>query len=97
MNVEQLQIINDLKTSLNLLIAKLDKEKADQEKLRITNQELQKKINRQEARINELEQKFSNLKISKSLVAESGSVHEAKIKVNRIVREIDKCIALLNR
>jgi hypothetical protein len=24
-------------------------------------------------------------------------VHETKIQVNRIVREIDKCIALLNR
>ena len=97
MNVDRLQIINDLKSSLSLLIAKLEKEKAEQTRLKTSNQDLVRKINMQEARISELEQKYSNLKIAKSLIAETGNVHEAKIKVNRIVREIDKCIALLNR
>jgi hypothetical protein len=97
MNADQAQIINDLKSSINLLIAKIEKEKSEQIRLKSSNLELQRRVNMQDARLNDLEQKYTNLKIAKSLIAESGNVHEAKIKVNRIVREIDKCIALLNR
>jgi len=97
MNADQIQIIDDLKSGVSLLIDRLEKEKKDQERLKISSQELQRKVHMLEARISELEQKYSNLKIAKALITESGDVHDAKIKVNRIVREIDKCIALLNR
>jgi hypothetical protein len=97
MNSDQAQIINDLKSNIVLLIEKLEKEKAEQIRFKNSNQELLRKIIMHEAKINDLEKKYSNLKIAKSLVAESEDSHEAKIKVNRIVREIDKCIALLNR
>ncbi len=97
MNADQLQIINDLKSSIGMLIGKLEREKAEQIRIKNSNLELQRKINMHEAKINDLEKKYLNLKIAKSLIAESGNTHEAKIKVNRIVREIDKCIALLNR
>jgi hypothetical protein len=40
---------------------------------------------------------YNNLKIAKSIDASTTNSHEAKLKVNRIVREIDKCIALLNK
>jgi hypothetical protein len=97
MDADQVQIINDLKSNIVLLIAKLEKEKAEQIRIKNSNQDLQRKINIHEAKISDLEQKYTHLKIAKSLVAESGDIHEAKVKVNRIVREIDKCIALLNR
>ena len=48
-------------------------------------------------RLNDLEEKYNKLKISKALIVSSNDVHDAKLKVNRMVREIDKCIALLNR
>ena len=35
--------------------------------------------------------------MTKAFIDAAGSNHDAKIKVNRIVREIDKCIALLNK
>ena len=97
MDADQVQIINDLKSSITILIGKLEREKAEQIRIKNSNQELQRKINMNEAKISDLEQKYTHLKIAKSLIAESGDIHEAKIKVNRIVREIDKCIALLNR
>ena len=40
---------------------------------------------------------WNKLKLAKTMVASSHDVHDAKLKVNRMVREIDKCIALLNR
>ena len=45
----------------------------------------------------ELVKKHEELKFAKSLLSADEDPHEAKIKINRIVREIDKCIALLNK
>ena len=45
----------------------------------------------------DLKEKYNTLKFSKTVEATSGDVHFAKIRINQIVREIDKCIALLNR
>ena len=75
----------------------LEEERELKETLRENNLELQKKLKLQQARISELEINYANLKIAKSLLAENADVHDAKVRVNRIVREIDKCIALLNR
>jgi len=60
--------------------------------------ELQNQVHMLESKLADLERKHENLKIAKVLSSVPGEdVHETKIQVNRIVREIDKCIALLNR
>ncbi len=61
------------------------------------NKELKNKINLLEKKITDLELKYNNTKLAKAILATGEDSHDAKIKVNRIVREIDKCIALLNR
>ena len=48
-------------------------------------------------RNSELVKKEEDLKFAKSLLGAVDDSHEAKIKINRLVREIDKCIALLNK
>ncbi len=45
----------------------------------------------------ELEQKYKVLKMAKSLEGTQESKTDVKLKINELVREIDKCIALLNR
>ena len=45
----------------------------------------------------ELVKKQEDLKFAKLLLGADEDPHDAKIKINRIVREIDKCIALLNK
>lgn len=47
-------------------------------------------------RINELEEANHTLKIAKSLTG-ADDKSEAKQKINELVREIDKCIALLHK
>ena len=44
-----------------------------------------------------LESKYQNLKLAKTLTSSSEDIKNVKFQVNRMVREIDKCIALLNR
>jgi hypothetical protein len=45
----------------------------------------------------ELIKKHENLKFAKTLVGSDEDTHNAKIKINKIVREIDQCIAMLNK
>ena len=71
--------------------------KSENEQLLKQNRELEEKIRLDQEKIKEIEGKYNKLKISKALIASSSDVHDAKLKVNRLVREIDKCIALLNR
>jgi len=44
-----------------------------------------------------LTKKYESLKLAKTIAASSLDAHDAKVKLNRIVREIDKCISLLNK
>lgn len=48
-------------------------------------------------RYDELEKRYRNLKLSKSITEQEGSsAAETKARFARLVREIDKCISLLN-
>jgi phage shock protein A len=49
----------------------------------------------QKKTISELEEKIRLLKLSKTLEIKDGA-QEAKSKINELVREIDKCMGLLN-
>ena len=60
------------------------------------NEEL-KNINEQQKKIiNDLKEKIKLLKIAKSTEKQEGAA-DARLKINEMVREIDKCIGLLNR
>jgi predicted nuclease with TOPRIM domain len=47
-------------------------------------------------RIKELEKKVELMQLGDAFKASSEDVKEAKRKIGRIVREIDKCISMLN-
>jgi uncharacterized coiled-coil DUF342 family protein len=57
--------------------------------------ELKGIIHEQKQTIIQLEEKSKILKLAKTLENKEGNV-EAKLKINELVREIDKCIGLLN-
>jgi len=68
------------------------------------NQDLQKKngelevlVQQKESLIEKLEEKNQKLVLGNSIMADSTDADDARIRINKIVREIDNCIALLNR
>ena len=70
------------------------------EELNVSSQkvdELSKKLEVQNNTIQQLNEKNKVLKLSSSIQAEHGDNKAAKQKINELVREIDKCIALLNK
>jgi len=58
-------------------------------------QELKQINENQKQNLKQLEEKINVLKLAKALENKEGNV-EAKIKINELVREIEKCIGLLN-
>lgn len=97
MNVDTSEISSKIKQKVQVLVFAYDRVKQENEIVRTRNAELEKKIQARELAYNELEERYAQLKLAKAIEASDTEMHEAKIKVNRIVREIDKCIALLNR
>ena len=90
-------IIALLRNNLKRIINLYETNKEENRVLREKNEELSRQI---EALKNEkltLQAESNNTDLARAFVAASGTSHDAKIKVNRIVREIDKCIALLNK
>jgi len=68
---------------------------ADKQKNHVEIQKLNEVIHEQKQINNQLEEKIRKLKIAKALETKEGNV-DAKLKINELVREIDKCIGLLN-
>ena len=97
MNADQAEIFGTLRGRVKEIMNTLNSEKKNNAKLINEYEVLKKNADQKIIEYKELEQKYNNLKLAKVLTSETEESHDAKIKVNRIVREIDKCIALLNR
>jgi predicted RNase H-like nuclease (RuvC/YqgF family) len=90
------ELINRLLVSINKLKELYEKEKETREQLQIENSELLEKLSQKDKELETLEVKIDTLKLAKS-ISNTGDTHDAKVKVLNLVREIDKCIALLNK
>lgn len=87
-------MLEGIKTDIEKLIALYESEKSERERLQ---EELQRSEADNEScrkRIEDLEQQVDNLHLSEAFgVAGDGSA--AKEKIERLIKEIDKCISLL--
>ena len=89
--------IDRLHNKLESLVANYNHLK---EELNASNQKvdvLSKQLDEQNQTIKQLNEKNKVLKLSSSIQGEQGDDKAAKQKINELVREIDKCIALLNK
>ena len=86
-----------LKSKIKSIVDLYEKEKEKNGLLLKEKQELHESCRIAETKMKDLNIKYNKLKFAKILVASSNDMHDAKLKVNRMLREIDRCIALLNR
>ena len=97
MGTVHLETFAELQSRIRQFVEMYEKERTINELLSKEKAGLRERIRLEQNRIKDLEEKYNKLKISKALVASGEDVHDAKLKVNKMVREIDRCIALLNR
>ena len=97
MIIEQTELLEGIKGKIETVKVMLQEQKGQNQDLSVQNEALQKEVQQKQSRIDELEERNQKLSLVKGILAESENSDEARMKINRIVREIDKCIALLNR
>jgi hypothetical protein len=97
MNADQIEILGLLRNRIKEIMTALERERVKNENLKIECNSFKARNEQQAKKLEELEHKYNNLKMAKVLAGQVEDGHDARVRVNRIVREIDKCIALLNR
>ena len=97
MNSNYIDILAELRNNFKKITGLYESEKESCRELKRQNEELKKEVGQLKKENEELKIQYNNIDLANVFVNASGSTHDAKIKVNRIVREIDKCIALLNK
>ena len=97
MSVEQAEILEGIKDKIQTVKVRLQEQQHQNQDLKEQNEELQQMVQQKQSQIKDLEEKNQKLSLVKSIMADSEDAKDARIRINRIVREIDKCIALLNR
>jgi hypothetical protein len=88
-------LVSGIDYKLRKLIEQHRIQRDDHQRVLAEIEDLKKVIGMQKIAINNLEEKIKILKITKTIEKKEGAV-DAKLKINELVREIDRCIGLLN-
>ncbi|MFT3739527.1 MAG: hypothetical protein QM786_12275 [Breznakibacter sp.] len=91
------ELVASLEQKIDLLISHYQRLKAEMAALTDEKQKLAGQLQEATAKLSDLQVRYDNLKLAKTIELTQTDAHEAKLKINQMVREIDKCIALLNR
>ena len=97
MTERETDLLREFKEKLDKLINLHLRMKNEKQLLIEEQSQLNEKIRILSLNNEELAREMEVLKFAKSMLGGEENSHEAKLKLNRIVREIDKCIALLNK
>ena len=97
MSVQGYEDLVLLNRKIDELINKLISLREENRNLKSRNEALETQLQTSEMERKELEKKYDRLKLSGALIGEGEDAIEAKRKINELMREIDKCIALLDR
>ena len=90
-------IVKGLVERVHQLMDKHKALKSDFEQVNREKSDLQRLVDEQKSRLETIELQYKTAKIATNVLAPGGDKEEARQQINRIVREIDDCIALLNR
>jgi|TARA_B110000467_G_scaffold152188_1_gene161305 predicted nuclease with TOPRIM domain len=92
--------INNTLSSIELKVSKLVESYTELKKIKsdldTEKNQLFEKLSAKEIEIASLQEKIKLINISKTVDVSSDDIKNTRMKINSYVREIDKCIALLN-
>jgi len=91
-----LELVDLLENKLTRLLLNQGKLKEENRQLKRSEEKLMKRVSEQDLVINNLEDEFQTFKVVSAIVGSKGDKHLTKIKINSLIREIDKCIVQLS-
>ena len=90
------QLVDLVDKKLNKLLIKHDNLKLENSRLIEQNKSLEDQLSKQHQLINDLEKKYESLKVANAIVGSKEDKHLTKLKINTLIREIDRCIVQLS-
>ena len=96
MTEEEKKLLNSFETQLRHLIYLHDELKRENAELKKPLENEKLKNEKVQAQYDELEVSYTNLKTATAISLNGSDVKETKLRLSKLVREVDKCIALLN-
>ena len=96
MTAEEEKILHLFETHVRQLIIKHKDTLEHNKELNQALTEEKTRVQELEQRIATLEQKYANLKMAKMIEITTAENQAAQKRINKLIREIDKCIALIN-
>jgi len=91
-------LVENIEEKVSKLIQLYQSVQKEKEEILTENNKLELDLSDKEKTIKRLEEKIKLLRITKSVSAQDDERNkESRQKINEYVREIDKCIALLNK
>ena len=88
-------MLANIKQKIEQLIAAYEKEKMERIRLQEALHQSQKQNEAYKLQITELEREIDNLKLTKAFMADGTDNAQAIKKIDRLMKEIEKCISLM--
>ncbi|WP_299017221.1 hypothetical protein [uncultured Polaribacter sp.] len=92
-----LEVVHLLEDSLKSLLFNYNFLKEENEILLKRNTKLQQKLLEKEQLLQQQKDNFDTLKIAKTIEGSNQNTRETKLKINALIKEIDKCIIQLQQ
>ncbi len=90
-------LVDNLEEKISILVDRYLVLKTKVNELSLQNEKLKEELHKANDKCFKLEETYNTLKVSKVLEVSGSDASDAKHKITELVREIDRCIALLNR
>jgi len=96
MTEEDKKLLSTFEARLRHLMYLHDELKRENAEMKLLLEEKREEVEGLRSDYNELEVVYANLKIAKTISLTDSEVKDTKQRLSKLVREVDKCIALLN-
>lgn len=96
MTDEGKQLLSTFETRLRHLIYLHEQQQRENAELKRQMEEMEEARRKLQADYDELSQRYTDLKTATAISLDGSDVKETKQRLSKLVREVDKCIALLN-
>jgi predicted nuclease with TOPRIM domain len=90
-------LIEELRMNIRRLMESLDASKSELIAVKEEYRNLEERFVQLSSENEELKKRYENLKVAKVLAEGDPDTQAAKQKITKLIREVDKCIALLNQ
>ena len=90
-----IEIVDSLQSKLNKLLSKYELLQTENMQLLEKSNNLFEELSQQKESNTNLQHEYESLKVANAIVGSKEDKHTTKLKINALIREIDKCIAQL--